>query len=175
MGTRSLTVFVEEDGTEIVVMYRQFDGYLEGMGKDLAEFLDGIKLVNGIPMGTTKRLANGMGCLAAQAIADFKTEVGNVYLYPAGTRDCGEEFIYTVYPQADGRGGDDVVPFIRAQEAYSSSNIIFEGTANALLQQLSAPVALDWHVCQVCGDDMKHWNHRTNHFAKHHPGVDAAV
>ena len=38
-----------------------------------------------------------MGCLAAQIIAHFKNGIGGFYLYPAKTRDCGEEYIYTVY------------------------------------------------------------------------------
>ena len=58
MGTRSLTTFVEtyKDNSgkkvknEIVTMYRQYDGYMEGHGKDLADFLAGGKLVNGIGM-----------------------------------------------------------------------------------------------------------------------------
>ena len=38
-----------------------------------------------------------MDCLAAQVIAHFKSAAGNVYLMAAGTRDIGEEFIYTLY------------------------------------------------------------------------------
>ena len=38
MGTRSLT-FVYEDNKPIVNMYRQFDGYPEGHGQELADFL----------------------------------------------------------------------------------------------------------------------------------------
>ncbi|HRI04902.1 MAG TPA: hypothetical protein PLL77_14280 [Pyrinomonadaceae bacterium] len=41
-----------------------------------------------------------MDCLAAQLIAHFKTEPGGFYLYPAGRRDCGEEYVYTVYADA---------------------------------------------------------------------------
>ena len=97
MGTRCLTVFQDNDGTEIAVLYRQFDGYPDGMGNDLKEFLAPKRLVNGMS-GDTSKVANGMGCLAAQIVAHFKTEAGNFYLYPAGARDCGEEFIYTLYP-----------------------------------------------------------------------------
>ena len=39
-----------------------------------------------------------MECLAAQLVSHFKgDQIGNFYLYPSGTRDCGEEYIYTVY------------------------------------------------------------------------------
>lgn len=98
MGTRSLTVFHDEyDDAEIVVMYGQFDGYPEGHGKELHKFLDDMHITNGIPPELEgKRIANGMGCLAAQTIAHFKTGVGNFYLYPAGTRNAHEEYIYHV-------------------------------------------------------------------------------
>lgn len=105
MGTRSLTVFVESEefgGEEIAVMYRQMDGYPTGHGAELKEYLSTLKLVNGIGADRTK-IANGMGCLAALTVAHFKgQEAGGFYLYPAKSRDCGEEYIYTVYPGKDG-------------------------------------------------------------------------
>ena len=126
MGTRSLTVFVDEHSKkEIVVMYRQYDGYIDYYGRKLHDYLftfDGV--VNGIKDGDyVKRTANGMSCLAAQTIMHMKSEIenrdynnrvfnpdtghmeaalqegnhcGGIYLYPAGTRDCGEEYIYIV-------------------------------------------------------------------------------
>ena len=97
MGTRSLTIIKEVEGAEICVLYRQYDGYPTGHGADLKSFLEGIQVVNGLGLGNNKRTANGMECLAAQLIAHFKTEPGGFYLYPAGTRDCGEEYIYTIY------------------------------------------------------------------------------
>ena len=48
-------------------------------------------------MGETRKTANGMGCLAAQLIANFKTEVGNIYLYEADARDCWQDYEYHVY------------------------------------------------------------------------------
>jgi hypothetical protein len=116
MGTRSLTIFqdhkrvkneetgkYEENGVEdIVVLYRQFDGYFEGMGKDIAEFLSEGKLVNGFSFGTKEKQFNGMGDLAQRLVASFGTEVGNFYLEKADTRDCGEEFRYYIYPTKDG-------------------------------------------------------------------------
>lgn len=102
MGTRSLTVMHDDadnyDGEEIVVMYRQMDGYPSGHGQELRDFLSNIVIVNGIGLSDNRRIANGGSCLAAQIVAHFKDEVGGFYLYPAGTRDCGEEYIYHVYP-----------------------------------------------------------------------------
>jgi hypothetical protein len=95
MGTRSLTVFGKGE-EEIVVMYRQWDGYPEGYGKELAEFLNGFVIVNGIRGDEPKKSANGLDCLAAQVIKHFKTEIGGTYLYRAGTRDIDEIYIYMI-------------------------------------------------------------------------------
>lgn len=97
MGTRSLT-FVYEDNKAIINMYRQFDGYPEGHGQELADFLGGFAAItNGIRVGETRKTANGMGCLAAQLVANFKTEVGGFYLYPTSAKDCGQDYEYHVY------------------------------------------------------------------------------
>ena len=98
MGTRSLT-FVYNDAEKpepIICMYRQFDGYPSGHGAELAEFLSGFEIVNGY--GEVKpKLANGMGCLAAQLIANFKQSVGGFYIYAVTDNDCGQEYEYHVY------------------------------------------------------------------------------
>ena len=97
MGTRSLT-FVYDGKEPMINMYRQFDGYPSGHGSELAEFLNSFDaIVNGIPVGDKRRLANGMGCLAAQLIANFKTEVGGFYIYPVTAEDCGQDYEYHVY------------------------------------------------------------------------------
>ncbi len=97
MGTRSLT-FVYEDNKAIINMYRQYDGYPEGHGQELAEFLGQFAAItNGIRVGETRKTANGMGCLAAQLVANFKTEVGGFYLYPTSAKDCGQDYEYHVY------------------------------------------------------------------------------
>ena len=95
MGTRSLTYVYSED-TPLINMYRQYDGYPSGHGAELAEFLSGFEIVNGY--GEVKpKLANGMGCLAAQLIANFKQTVGGFYIYAVTDTDCGQEYEYHVY------------------------------------------------------------------------------
>lgn len=98
MGTRSLTVINDEDGKEIAVLYRQSDGYPSGHGQELADFLKGFTVGNGLHSDDPTLYANGMGCLAAQIVAHFKDEPGGFYLYPAGSRDVGEGYVYTVRP-----------------------------------------------------------------------------
>jgi len=55
-----------------------------------------VKLVNWFNPDRDKNNFNGMECLAAQAVSYFKKEIGEFYLYPAGTRNVGEEFIYYI-------------------------------------------------------------------------------
>lgn len=99
MGTRSLTVFVDDEKKEIAVMYRQYDGYPEGHGQELCDILKNRRLVNGYSsIDAQQKAFNGMHCLAAQIVADMKDGIGDIYLDPAGTRDCGEEYIYVVEP-----------------------------------------------------------------------------
>lgn len=118
MGTRSLTVIVDKswDKTvELCVIYRQFDGYPSGHGKELKEFLQGMKIINGIRLDERGPFANGMPCLAAQLIAHFKKEAkGGFYLHQAGLRGAGSEYTYIISgkfgdaePTIEVLGGDD--------------------------------------------------------------------
>ena len=98
MGTRSLTFVYDDNGTPIINLYRQFDGYREGHGQELADFLNSIdEVVNGLTLGEKRRVANGMGCLAAQLVAHFKLREGGFYLYPTTTKDCWQDYEYHVY------------------------------------------------------------------------------
>lgn len=99
MGTRSLTIIENEGGEELCCIYQQFDGYPEGVGQTLRELLKDMRIVNGHQTGDKfGEAANGMECLAAQIVAALKAGIGNVYLYPPGSRDCGEEYRYTIKP-----------------------------------------------------------------------------
>ena len=138
MGTRSLTYIEESYGENsekkqnILCMYRQYDGYLSGHGAELAEFLQGFNIVNGIRHGIPKRTANGMGCLAAQLISHFKDGIGNIYIHHSDDEDCGEEFTYTIY------GEDDKVR-IRAYDVWAKK-IIFDGSPEEMLALAKAQV-----------------------------------
>ena len=141
MGTRSLTYIeesyetaiadeennneVHETKQNILCMYRQYDGYLSGHGAELAEFLQGFNIVNGIRLGTPKRTANGMGCLAAQLISLFKDGIGNIYIHHPNDEDCGEEYTYTIY-EKNGK------VCIRAYDVWAKK-IIFDGSPKEML------------------------------------------
>jgi hypothetical protein len=92
MGTRSLTRVIK-DGKHIINMYRQFDGYPSGHGKELAAFLSGKPIINGYQSEGQKAF-NGAGCLAAQMVAKFKKGIGEVYLNPIEETDCWQDYEY---------------------------------------------------------------------------------
>jgi hypothetical protein len=96
MGTRSLTFVYNERGEAIVNLYRQYDGYPSGHGAELAEFLAGKRLVNGLS-GDTSMVFNGMGCLAASLVAHFKQSAGGFYIYAVTNTDCWQDYEYHVY------------------------------------------------------------------------------
>jgi hypothetical protein len=96
MGTRSLTFVHDESGEKIINMYRQYDGYPSGHGAELAEFLSGGKIVNGLQFGEEGKFFNGMGDLAAQLVVNFKQESGGFYLYPVTAEDCGQDYEYHI-------------------------------------------------------------------------------
>jgi hypothetical protein len=143
MGTRSLTHFIERykevskdkrrkpkvKDTEIVVMYRQYDGYPSGHGIQLAEFLSKGRLVNGISATENELVFNGMGCLTAQVVANFKEGAGNIYLHTAGTKDCWEEYDYYVI-------GDDETKELTLKCVGYGGKVLFEGTPKEFIEQL---------------------------------------
>jgi len=115
MGTRSLThvksdVWDEDETPKtLVTIYRQMDGYPSGLGEEMAEFLRGRIVVNGFGGGTPEKASNGMGCLAASLVGALKDGIGSVYLYPPDSKDCGEEYVYTI--SMDGARGAGTLNF----------------------------------------------------------------
>ena len=113
MGTRSLTFVYDSHKNEagervytpIINLYRQYDGYPSGHGAELAEFLKQFTLTNGISVGrgeSKTRTANGMGCLAAQLVSNFKgSDAGQFYLHPTDAKECGQDYEYHVYENED--------------------------------------------------------------------------
>ena len=138
MGTRSLTTFIstyKDEKTKkvksdkIVTMYRQYDGYPSGHGKELAEFIGQGKMVNGFGSNEPQLVFNGMGCLAAQVVANFKDGPGNIYLHRGGTTDCWEEWRYEVIYD----GGEDVLTF-KCIEVHGKAVTRYEGTVQGFLE-----------------------------------------
>ena len=102
MGTRAL-LHIKENGLKsktMATIYRQYDGYPTGLGMDIYTILNNGKatLLNGFGDHQAPAYFNGMGCMGAYLIGELKDRtIGNVYLYPVNSKECGEEYVYTVY------------------------------------------------------------------------------
>ena len=141
MGTRSLTrIIPRQEGLSFneghtlqelshVNMYRHLDGYPEGHGLELAEFLKDVEIVRGVPLvNKTRYMANGSGCLAAQMVKHFKDGVGDIYLHPHDKDSGWEDYIYTIYPK------ENEPCYIAIYEVYNKK-CIFVGTALDLIKK----------------------------------------
>jgi hypothetical protein len=106
MGTRSLTHF-ENGGrgsATLLTMYRQYDGYPESHGVELAEILQQYTLTNGVRHHDTElKFANRMEELTALALCEFKQQNprGNIYVHTPNCKDVCEEYTYFVYVNSD--------------------------------------------------------------------------
>jgi hypothetical protein len=73
MSTRSTLIIKDEQGDIILQLFRHWDGYFSVAGRDIVEFIQGGKLVNGFNQDSEYgKVYNGMGDLACQLIAHFK-------------------------------------------------------------------------------------------------------
>lgn len=106
MGTRSITR-IQENGKTIIDVYRQFDGYVDGQGRDLANLLKDRKMTNGIMFGQENNVFNGAGCLAANIVWMMKKNdegaAGGVYVHEADSEN--QEYTYIINVST-GEGGD---------------------------------------------------------------------
>ena len=83
MGTRS-TLHIKDGKKTIASIYRQYDGYPTGMGKDIKTLLnDGdVRVQNGFSSSDViPKHFNGLRCLGAYLIGALKTDkIGGIYL-----------------------------------------------------------------------------------------------
>lgn len=98
MGTRSTIKFydLQDQLQPVASIYHQYDGYISSKGYQLANWLKDKKILNGFGNQVIEEgYANGMSCLAAQYIKDFKTRLGGLYMtYPDDLQDYNYEIRY---------------------------------------------------------------------------------
>ena len=124
MGPRSLTFIHDGDNAKpFVCMYRQYDGYPSGHGKDLAEFLKPIRMVDGLG-SDSEHVANGAGCLAAQMVAHFKDGPGGIYLNAPTSKNCWQDYEYHVHASEAGIK-------VKCFAVGSRKKLLFEGDVDA--------------------------------------------
>ena len=137
MATRSLVRFARrEDGVSFsehpekveAQIYKHYDGYPSGHPVELAKFLNGFSIVNGLGMDTNK-IANRLGCLAAQYIAAFKMVPGDLYVENPDTEHGDLNYITYVW----GTENKDI--WISIFEDYKHGGCIFVGKPQELIDK----------------------------------------
>jgi len=98
MSTNCVVRFVE-NGEPLCAFYKHYDG--NTFGEKLKAFYSDKKMVGGLGLDSTNQV-NGVGDLAAQTIANFKTRPGDLYM--TAPSDEGD-YTYDVYV----KGGKIVV------------------------------------------------------------------
>lgn len=97
MGTRATITILNEEGL-LVKIYKQFNGYPSGLGKELKSILNNgnVRIINGIGAGQeSPAFFNGMGCLAAYLIEKLKNStIGGTYITNS---DDNQEYNYTLF------------------------------------------------------------------------------
>lgn len=136
MSTRSTITFREKGREPVARVYKHFDGYIDGLGHELAKWLIPMKIVNGISGTEQYRhdYANGIGCLAAKWIADNKSETGDIYLaYNSGNEDYNYEVILDNSSMTfEGLSTDKCIT-IEVRE-WDKPELLFKGTPSELLK-----------------------------------------
>ena len=125
MGTSAAIRFkCKEDNSILVNVYHHYDGYIEGVGHDLAEFLLSKKIVNGITaFDDMNAIANGFGCLIAQYISNVKEGPGDVYICPQDFKgDYNYDVVYNDWK-------DEI--YIKVTHY---DKVLFEGSPKELLE-----------------------------------------
>jgi hypothetical protein len=161
MGTRSITIIMSDsdrgEERELCRIYRQFDGYPQGHGKELSVLCDR-EITNGIsgnvmykgldkdgmPIRAGKgeyKTSNGMGELAAHVIMALKQDmfVGNIYLEP--TQEEVSDWIEYIYIVRGKEGEKPTIecrtkvgPFPNIQ---TKEGLVFKGTVQEWLEKES--------------------------------------
>lgn len=144
MGTRAITNVMDESGAYYVSLYRQFDGYpYGGHGEELAEFLNGAVIGNGISSNPPAGFFNGVGDLALRLVSFFKSDhrnIGGFYLEPP-SEDNKQEFTYTIIgynPSYTIHAKEDPKPIRVIVENYERE--LFDGSVEEFQVWVSQPL-----------------------------------
>lgn len=97
MATRA-SIIMKEKGQPVMAIYKHWDGYPSGLGKQIEDIISGGKIVNGLSVDSKLgEVFNGAGCLFATMIAKLKENPGDVYVTSLDSvGQQGEEFIYEI-------------------------------------------------------------------------------
>ena len=133
MSTRATITFYEGED-KLVHMYHHWDGYISGLGYDIARWLLTRTVVNGLGVDNPDGICNGTGCLVAQFIRDFKTEAGNLYIEPINSEDSDMiDYHYKIILDPTKCGNADELTKI-VVTCWDEENPIFTGKPSDLLK-----------------------------------------
>jgi len=136
MGTRAMiniarreegVSFSEKPEKVMVSIYNHYDGYPEGLGVTLANYLNDKIIVNGLGKDNY-RVFNGLGCLAASLIAELKDGPGNIYIEDPKCKHTWVDYEYYVW------GDNDKDIWI---SVFEYGDCIFVGKPDKLLEKYS--------------------------------------
>lgn len=97
MGTRSLTVVLGNNDTELATIYRHWDGYPSAHGQDLKDWFANCEIVNGLTAGQDpSKIINGLERLASKIVARLEKAGNDPAILKTGSRERGEEYIYAL-------------------------------------------------------------------------------
>lgn len=150
MGTRSITTIMSRWGEQDefrhnASIYRHWDGYITGHGKDLYNYIKDLQIVNGISADMDSKCINGPGRLAAYLVRQMGVDGHDPDLVPEGS-DMGQEFHYVLevtYGMFGGKVGvrvlDGPVTFF-GTGGDECTNIVFEGSIEEFGEFVEAEV-----------------------------------
>ena len=143
MSTNANVKFIvrwgDSEQQEYVNTYHHYDGYIEGVGINLAKFIMSKRSCNGIGPedSNSNNIANGIGDLAAQYVAANKHGVGNFYIEPmSSTQQWSYDVIVNlniyqcIGPENPVKADDTII--IRVKE---DNELVFEGKASELYKK----------------------------------------
>ena len=140
MGTRSKTSFIKKIGdnrVHLVSIYQQYDGYIEGVGYDIANYILDKTIVNGFGLGDNSNKANGFDCLIAQFIRDFKKDIGGLYIT---TENDIQEYNYNVIFDEDKFYNNDYFTDVNTNDYFEievfdwNNKLLYSGSLKDLLE-----------------------------------------
>ena len=99
MGTRAIVKFKNSKSKTLLAVEHCYDGYLEGVGQGLLNYLENFEIKNGLSGGEElHKHANGIEDLALQYVLKAKYRVGGLY---AAYEEMEAEYNYTVTYEND--------------------------------------------------------------------------
>ena len=145
MSTKALINVYDEDDEKLCTIYKHFDGYIDGLGKFLYNFLNDKTIIDGFgnPEEASKVSFNGMGDLAARlihALKDYQQhsagyDIGNVYIVSVGTSNVNEEYVYDIYYVEEGEPAQCLVTELNGRNGANTRKLESFFTENEETEQ----------------------------------------